>query len=237
MLTPSTTGLILVIAVLGLLIGIQFYMGASTVPLPSYKIGFKNGPGVKEGFGGAAKGAGSPDCLRTSAEGAELIGMLSNRDSSTRFSLFSSETDLRELTILVGKLSCFKKDLMSPSYIVNATRGQQYVTTHDIEPVAETTGRCFAKTISPRDLEIALDKWHSRGIMLVKRLCSSLGLNSAEVSRAEGLFLALMRDVSDVARSSCLQGEPMIAGKPAPRDAHPYENPKLGALGPYKGYY
>jgi hypothetical protein len=150
--------------------------------------------------------------------------------------LFEEGPDaLRELTVLVGKLSCFKKDLVSPSYIVNATRMQPYSTSHDIEPIAETTARCFAKTISPRDLGLSLDKWNSRGELLVKKLCTSYSLKSDEVSEAQKLFRAVVRDVSDVARSSCLAGEPSIAGKPGPRDAHPYEKPT--EYGTYTGYY
>lgn len=188
-----------------------------------------------EGFyGGAARGTGSPDCLRSSAEGAELVGMFTGRGDAT---VEEGDADLRELTQLVGKLSCFKKDLVSPSHIVEATRYQQFVTMHDIEPIAETTGRCFAKTISPRDLEIAFDKWTTRGELLVRRLCTAYVLKPEEVEKAEKLLTAVVRDVKDIARGACLAGEPMIAGKPGPRDPHPFENPKFEELGEYTGYY
>jgi hypothetical protein len=192
------------------------------------------GSQAKEGFfGGVAVGSGTPDCLRSSSEGAALVALFSNRQPSSD----DSEANLRELTQIVSKLSCFKKDLVSPSYIVEATRYQQFVTMHDIEPIAETTGRCFAKTISPRDLELAFDKWTSRGEILVRRLCSEYQLSAKEVDSAQELFRALIRDVKDVARSMCLQGEPTIAGKPGPRDPHPFEAPEYVELGTYTGYY
>jgi hypothetical protein len=188
-----------------------------------------------EGFyGGAARGTGSPDCLRSSAEGAELIGMFTGRGEST---VEEGDADLRELTQIVGKLSCFKKDLVSPSHIVEATRYQQFVTMHDIEPIAETTGRCFAKTISPRDLEIAFDKWNTRGELLIRRLCTAYRLKPEEVEKAGKLFAYVLRDVKDIARGACLAGEPMIAGKPGPREPHPFEEPKFAELGEYTGYY
>jgi hypothetical protein len=188
---------------------------------------------VKEGFGGAARLApGAPDCSRTSAEGAALIAMFT-RPSSTG----EGNDDLRELTTLVGKLSCFKKDLVSPSHIVDATRRQEFVTAHDIEPIAETTGRCFAKTISPRDLQLSFDKWLMRGEELIARCCTSFGLSSKDYDKAQSLFQTLTRDVADIARGSCLAGEPSIAGKPGPRDPHPYTDPSLEELGEYKGYY
>ena len=188
-----------------------------------------------EGFyGGAARGSGSPDCLRSSAEGAELISMFMGRGDSTEE---EGDSDIHELTQIIGKLSCFKKDLVSPSHIVEATRYQQFVTMHDIEPIAETTSRCFAKTISPRDLEIAFDKWNTRGELLVRRLCASYKLNPEEVEKAERLFVAVVRDVKDIARGACLAGEPIIAGKPGPRDPHPFESEKFAELGEYTGYY
>jgi hypothetical protein len=190
--------------------------------------------GVKEGFfGGAAHIApGAPDCLYSSAEGAKLISMFT-KPSSTG----DGNDDLRELRILVGKLSCFKKDLVSPSHIVEATRRQEFVTAHDIEPIAETTGRCFAKTVSPRDLQLSFDKWMTRGEELVARCCTSYKLSSKDYDVAQGLFQTFMRDITDVARGSCLSGEPSIAGKPGPRDPHPYADPSLNELGEYKGYY
>jgi hypothetical protein len=190
-------------------------------------------PRHMEGFGGAANGAGSPSCLRSSAESAQLVDMFV--DKNPRFE--EGPDALRELTILMGKLACFKKDLVSPSFIVNATRNQPYTTAHDIEPIAETTGRCFSKTISPRDLTISLDKWNERGELLVKKLCTAYSLGQKEVEHAQGLFRHVIRDVSDVARGACLQGEPMIAGKPGPRDAHPYEKPGDVEYGEFKGYY
>jgi len=181
-----------------------------------------------EAFGGIAKGSGEPDCLRASSEAAALYDMFAENED---------EDDVRELKQILSKLSCFKKDLVSPSYVVEATRYQQFSTTHDIEPIAETTARCFSKTISPRDLEIAFDKWTIRGNTLVKRLCASHKLPPAAVEKAQGLFQAILRDVKDIARGICIQGEPKIAGKPGPRDPHPYEPPADVELGTYNGYY
>ena len=186
--------------------------------------------GNAEGFyGGAVRGTGSPDCLRTSSEGAALVAMF-QCDAA-------AESDHHELSQIVGKLSCFKKDLMSTAFVVDATRKQEFVTMHDIEPIGETTGRCFAKTISPRDLELSFDKWTQRGELLVNRLSAADKLSPADADKAMSLFRAVVRDVKDVARGACFVGEPMIAGKPGPRDPHPFESPDLKDLGTYSGYY
>lgn len=234
-LSASTLAVLILVVLVALYAAYYFYYGGPTVPLPSYRSGFKDvNEAKKEGFfGGAARGTGAPDCLHTSAEAGELIGMFQGRNSVFE----EGSDDLRELTQIASKLSCFKKDLVSPSHIVEATRYQKFVTMHDIEPIAETTGRCFAKTISPRDLELAFDKWNSRGELLIRRLCTSYRLNPSDVNKAQALFRSLIRDIKDIARGACLQGEPTIAGKPGPREAHPFEDAKYETLGEYTGYY
>ena len=188
----------------------------------------------KEGFfGGVAVGAGEPDCLRTSSEAAQVYSIFANRVSSTE----EGPADFQEFRLLLSKLSCLKKDLIGTAGVVEATRYQPYATSMDIEPVSETTARCFAKTIPARDLDISLDKWSKRGKELVRRLCTSMNLTEMESSRADTLFDALMIDVSDVAKSVCLSGEPTINGKNAPRQPNGFEPPTNEDLGPYKGYY
>ena len=228
-----------------------FYKGRSTVQAPRYagvKEGLKQSEGFTEVltkmglkqsegfFGGAARGTGLPDCMHSSSEGAELISMFMNRIDKAGDADYNQE-NLNELIQIASKLSCFKKDLVSPSHIVEATRYQSFATSHDIEPIAETTGRCFAKTLSPRDLEIAFDKWTDRGEKLIRMLCTSLGFSGEELDKAKKLFNSFLRDVKDIARGKCLQGIPSIAGKPGPRDAGPYEAPELAELGPYNGYF
>lgn len=188
---------------------------------------------VQEGFyGGVARGAGIPDCLRTSSEAAELHGLLSQKVHSVE----EGPPDLMELTVLLSQLSCFKKDLMGVAKQVEATRYQPFLTQIDLEPIAETTARCFAKTIPPRDLDLAFDKWRKRGHFLLVRLCTSLNMNEQEIAKAEGLFQALIKDVQDVAQTNCLSGEPMIAAEPAPRDTVPYESTDISGR-TYSGYY
>jgi hypothetical protein len=91
--------------------------------------------------------------------------------------------------------------------------------------------------MSPRDLELSFDKWTQRGELLVKRLCASQQLSPLDVDTAEDLFRKVVADVKDIARSICISGEPIIAGKPGPRDPHPYEEPGSEELGEYSGYY
>lgn len=215
----------------------KFFYGKPTFQYPTTLASnfqdMKDQKEQKEGFwGGAARGTGISDCSRSSQEGAALLAMFQGQSTTEEGS-----GDYRELKQIVGKLSCFKKDLVSPSHIVEATRYQKFATAHDIEPIAETTARCFAKTISPRDLGIAFDKWSERGEMLVRRLCTSYGLGGKEYDEAKKLFQALIRDVQDIARGQCLVGEPYIMGKKGPRDVGEHDTLDPSSYGPYTGYY
>jgi len=186
-----------------------------------------------EGFVGPAKGAGVPDCLRESQEASDLYTMFSSKNNTTE----EGPDDLRELALILSKMACLKKDVMSPSGIVEATRYQPYSTAHDIEPVAETAARCLAKTIPPRDLDIILDKWERRSKELVRRLCSSFKISDSDLKKTNMLLKNLIIDISDITKSQCLKGDVEIAGKKGPREVDPYTPPELSELREYKGYY
>lgn len=208
-------------AVLVTFIGYQLWIGSNTMPSPI------------EGFAGPSKGAGMPDCLRTSSEAGKLYALITSKLSTTE----EGPDDVRELTVLLGKLCCFKRDLMGTAGLVEATWKQPFSTSHDMEPIAETTARCFASTIPKRDLDLSLDKWSTRGTMLVKRICTSLQFSDSNYNNAISLFKALMNDISDVAHTVCQKKDVMIAGKPGPRMVSGYEPGQLSMLHEYKGYY
>lgn len=184
-----------------------------------------------EGFGGAARGTGLPDCLRTSKDASEIYSIFSEKVSSTE----EGPDDLRELTHLLSKISCLKKDLLSPSGIVEATRYQPYSTAHDIEPVAETTARCLAKTIPQRDLDIIIEKWSTRGKQLIRKLCTNFKITDADLKKVDKDFAAVIVDITDIAGAQCIVGEVKVMK--GARDVAPYEPPELSELRAYKGYY
>ena len=188
---------------------------------------------MEEGFyGGVAKGAGIPDCYRTSSEAAELHDLFATKFQGAE----EGSADFREFRTLLSTLACFKKDLMGVAGQVEATRYQPFLTQIDMEPIAETTARCLAKTIPPRDLELAFDKWSKRGHFLIVRLCTAANLTEAEVTKAEGTYKSFISDLYDIAKDKCLTGTPLIAAEPAPRDARPSESQDISGR-EYHGYY
>ena len=235
-LSGAYTGVALLVILVGVGIGyFVLYGRANTMPsLSPFEDMQAKAAKKKDGFyGGVAKGAGVPDCLRTSSEGAQLHALFASKISQFE----EGPADFKELTLLLSQLSCFKKDLMGVAQQVEATRYQPFDTQLDMEPIAETTARCFAKTIPSRDLELSFDKWSKRGIFLITRLCTSANLTDAEHTQAEGLFHALIADIKDVATDRCLTGTPTIMAQPqlSPRDARAFDPGSSGRE--YFGYY
>ena len=179
-----------------------------------------------EGFyGGAANGAGEPSCLRTLSDAAAVYDAVAARGPQSQ--------DLAEFKLLLSKWACLKKDLMSPSGIVDATRQLPYSTLHDRIPVPDLAGQCNAKSVPLRDLDITFDTWKSRATYLFRRLCD--GMNSNDVAAMEERLMKAWADVYDVAKSQCIGSVP--AGKMNPRDAQPMIPTDLVDLGTYTGYY
>lgn len=190
-------------------------------------------PKVAEGFGAPVVGAGIPDCLHESNESAQIVSAFMGRVDSVE----QGAPDFEELKVILSKLACMKRDLIGVAQVVNATLYQPFATAHDVEPVAETVGRCFAKTIPPRDLEISFDKWKTRGRFLINRLCGAANFNAAQNQQVNALYDAVLVDVYDVASQRCLAGQPEIMGKNTPRDVTAFSPPEIKDLREYTGYY
>ncbi len=185
---------------------------------------------AEEGFyGGAANGAGEPSCLRTLADAAAVYQTLETRVGE------GSEQDLAELRLLLSKWACLKKDLMSPSGIVDATRQLPYSTMHDRIPVPDLAGQCNAKSVPMRDLDITFDTWKSRGKFLLRRLAANANMTNSETAALETQMMNAFGDVYNIAKSQCIGSVP--AGKMSPRDALPRTPEELTDLGTYSGYF
>ena len=174
----------------GLLVSFMFFT-------PKYKR-------VGEGFfGGVARGSGHPDCLRTIPEGSEILDVLSGMKGKNAIS--EGSADYREFQLILSKLGCLKKDLLSPSGIVEATRYQAFETAHDRINVAELCGMCLNQTIPSRDLDIIFATWRDRGNVLLTKLCTEAELTEQQVVKLEETFKKIWEDVYDISKSRCLK--------------------------------
>jgi hypothetical protein len=180
-----------------------------------------------EGFyGGAVRGTGHPDCLRDLNDGAEVLSLVLGAEGSP---------DYEEFQLILSKLGCLKKDLMSPSGIVQATLRQPYATSHDREPVGEVAATCLNRTIPKRDLDIVFKTWLDRGKVLLKRLCTITKMSESDVQKAEALFASAHADVYNVALGRCIITPDEQAA--AAHDAQPNEDPYASEQREYKGYF
>jgi hypothetical protein len=234
-----TAILALFMAALVTTVGYFWWQASGTTPKPE---GFTyadslikslKGSGV-EGFAGpAVVGKEMPNCMESSKDCAARNELLSRPLKAEE-----GADDLRELRLILSKISCFKRDLTGVAGVVEATRYQPFSTAHDLEPVAETTARCFAKTIPQRDLALGLDKWGGRGTFLIKRLCTAENLSESEEKEALRLFGDAMADINDIALGRCCNSDVgVIAGQPQPRMVGGFESTEIANLRQYTGYY
>ena len=219
--------------------GTEGFQGAMTskklsdILAVTQKPGTGSGSPRKEGFfGGVARGSGAPDCNRVLPDAAKVADALNDNSD-----------DARELIQLVGKLACFKKDLIGTARVVEATRYQTFNTSHDLQPITETISMCFAKNIPKRDLGIIMDKYRGRGLALIGRLGGSQGVPIATIRAYEGAFNTSMTDVRSLAEQGCLgqhdnamNGGPAVALTGVGR-VEGVTTDDVSTLKPYDGYF
>jgi hypothetical protein len=183
------------IAMILLIAAIVWAMIRMTAFTPSF-------PKVDEGFyGGAAHGTGIPDCLRTLPEASQLLEIVGGVKGYPS----DGSADFQEFTLILSKLACLKKDLLSPSGIVEATRYQAFETAHDRVAVAELCGMCLSHTVAPRDLDISFATWRDRAKVLMRKLCTEANLSESSVVSADKLFSSIFDDVYHISTSKCLK--------------------------------
>lgn len=234
--SPSTQGMFGNISVsfwlVGAIVIILVFFGARLfTSIPQYSAQFNLLTPTTEGFQGVQFGSGDPPCLRDLDTAAKALEILSKRCDG------SNEADLREFALLLGKLACLKKDLMSPSGIVLNTRHLQYETAHDREPVAEVAAQCLGRTMPARDLDIIFDTYKTRGFELIRKLSISLNLSEEDTKLVEKNFSEAWIDVYDVSKSRCLATTQNGAGEYSPKIPAAYLPPSLDYLKAYQGYY
>jgi hypothetical protein len=222
-------------AVVALCIGLSAYFVIGRADTRPIRQNFLDTLDSKEGFyGGAVNGSSGLPCGRVSVEAEQLYAMFSSRPVTVGE---EGNTDLRDLKDLLSKLTCFKADLMSPGQTITAVKELGFATHMDIQPVADLTGRCFAKLVPERDLSIQFEKWRDFGLDMIKRLCTASSMSELEVSQAERLFFLVWNDVMNIAQGMCIKGPPQGMFKTGPYDPVANTPDSIKELRPYDGLY
>jgi hypothetical protein len=194
---------------------------------------------MNEGFyGGVARSAGHPDCLRTLPEGSQLLDMVASANNVPAGASDAS-ADYKEMELILSKLACLKKDLLSPSGIVEATRTQAFETAHDRMNTGEVCAMCLNQSIAARDLDIIFATWRDRGRVLLRKLCTEANLSEVQSVQVEKLFKKAWEDVYDVATSRCLKTDysKQNGGSTEGGNVGGVEPPALKDLGTYDYKY
>jgi len=211
-----------------LVIGFMLYLvfsRVSTVP-------FKTPGHWSEGFQGPSQGVSDIPCGQESAEAVALSEMFVGRSSTTE----EGKPDLKELKLILSKLTCIKHDLVGTAQVVQSTLYLPYSNTHDRENPADTVARCFTKSIPPRDLDISFGTWKQRGEELINRLCTSYKFSKNNSEYARGLFRSVWTDTFSVAKNAC-SPPAKAAESESPRNVTGFTPETVKELGPYSGYY
>jgi hypothetical protein len=201
---------------------------ADTRPI---KAGFRGTEGF---YGGAVSGSSALPCGRMSSEAEQLYSMFAQRQLTVGE---EGSMDLNDLRNLLSKLTCFKRDLMSPGQTITAVKELGFATHMDIQPIADLTGRCFSKTIPEREISIQFIKWRDFGLSMIRRLCTASSMTESDVKSAEKLFLTTWNDVQDVAQTQCLKGPPVDPYTVSRYDPSANTPEDVKSLRPYDGLY
>jgi hypothetical protein len=217
---------VVIAAIIAIVVGIIAYILVSkrnTPPSGEYN----------EGFQGPARGVSDIPCGQESSYAIELSDLFAQKDSTTD----EGVSDLKEFKQILTKLCCMKHDLMGPSQVVQSMMYIPYNNSHDRENPADTVARCFTKSIPPRDLDITFGTWKQRGLILIKRLCTSYNLAPSESESAKRSFSALWLDVFSIAKNACSPPSDDGSSSVSPRDVKGSIPESVEELGSYTGYY
>ncbi len=219
--------LIITIVVIAIIVGGVVSLMYSTPAYPRLPMGSTYGV---EGF----VPRNVSESLRALPEAEELLSFLDKAGAGegTR----SSRNAVRsELELLLHKMAALVADLTSSEQLVNQTRHLPFETAHDRLVVGELCGMCLQQTMSARDLDILLETWRERGVLLLRKLCTIENLTETDVLFSEKLWTKASERVRDVATARCVKPLPSLAL--GARDAVPFEPVRLQGAQPYTYTY
>lgn len=179
-----------------------------------------NPKSVTEGFAVASVDpARVPACVERSTEAQSLLARFA--------SIPATDENAAELRLLVSKLCCMEVDIVAPSAGSYRTLSLQFRTSHDLEPPSTTVGRCLNRTLPQRDIDLALEKYQSRGATLLKAV---LG----DCPDAKREFAAVV-DRLRRAFATCQATQPSMDHPIGVRDMGFWESRNVADLSAYQG--
>lgn len=165
---------------------------------------------VREGFATHAIDADSmPRCFLRDTAAQGLV---------QRLAPFVDREEYKELLHILQKVLCIESDVSGAGIGGFATARLEFATAHDIEPVGNFVGRCLRGAVRQRDIDIAFDKYRSRGAELITELCGEAG-----AAKEVEVFLEIVQRVAGAVATSCARKTASLDTPAGPRDPGYYE--------------
>jgi hypothetical protein len=187
-------------------------------------------PPACEGFTTIAiDGEMIPKCFLRDAEAQRLVAKLAPAVAGAP-PASPQAMALAELKVILQKALCIDADLAGAGMGPYSTYQLPYMTSHDVEPVANFVNRCLRNAVRSRDIEMVIGTLEQRGYTLLSILCGK----PQELSDAQGMLKNILaragRNISDY----CLKEKASLDTPAGVRDPGYYEPPALKELRPYE---
>jgi hypothetical protein len=167
---------------------------------------------IAEGFTTVAiEGEVMPRCLTRDPDSQALLAQLYNKAAPNT----PAGEAYAEFKLILQKLLCIDADVTGMGAGAYSTYQLPYVTAHDIEPAANFVGRCVRNATRERDVFMVLEKFESRGNVLLKTICSG---DSAAANTYSAAFNRIVKRIGANITSRCLSEKAIMDVPASPRD-------------------
>ena len=133
----------------------------------------------------------------------------------------------RELDVLLQKMESMRMDITQGRGKIYYSIDTPYSAEQDIEPAAVLVGRCQKRLLRQRDIELATDRYATRGNQLIDGL-NAYFPNSTATAREN--LKARVTSLKSLMLGQCMTEQPQLDMPDGVRDPAFYEPPKLEEL-------
>lgn len=184
-------------------------------------IHYRPGLSVEEGFAVAAVDpVQMPACVERSTAAQSLLARIA--------SFPVDDANAAELRLLISKLCCLEADISTPAVGSYRTMPLQFRTSHDMEPASSFVGRCLRNAVRDRDIELVIEKFQTRGRVLMDVLLGECADGAKE-------FDAVVLSTRMAMNSFCLTPQPSMDRPIGARDMGFWEPEEVAEIAQYQG--
>jgi len=178
---------------------------------------------LAEGFSGAhaVDKIHMPECVSRSTDAQSLLARIARYPEK--------EEKAAELRLLVSKLCCMEADIAAPSAGIYRTQHMQFRTSEDMEPPATIVGRCLRNAVNQRDIDLIIEKYKARGLVLITQLCTG------DLMEATAEFDKVVARLQFAMSTFCLTPQPSMDRPTGARDLGFFEPKNVADLDQYVG--